>query len=73
MNRELQDAASALDKATNSTIVGPTEIYWVFRYMHSYLLNQLILGLLKVCADPGRQGDGRINPDIQKLAKELWG
>ena len=72
MNKELQDAVTVLDKATNSTIVGPTEIYRAFQGMHSYLLNQLILGLLKVCADPHRQGDGRIHLDIQKLAKELW-
>ena len=69
---ELRRAVDELESSINSTLVNPTTIAHAFSSTHPYLLNQLVLGLLKVRANPVRQGDGRIHPDIQKLAKELW-
>ena len=73
MNMELKKAVEDLDKATNSTLISYGDIAKAFSEMHPYLLNQLMLGLLKVCTYPIRQGDGRIDARVQKLALEVWG
>ena len=72
VSQSLKEAVKSLDDATNEMTIGPSEIAEAFQDMHPYLLNQLILGLLKVCSHPMRQGDDRILKQIQELAMELW-
>ena len=71
-DKELREAYEMIDRVTNSTLVGKSDIGKAFQPMHGYLLNQLVCGLLWAINN-SRMYDGEIDTRVRALAREMWG
>lgn len=68
---KIKKLAEELASVTNSSLVTYDEIAQAFGGIHSYLFNQLLLGMIKNLKY--RKGDGRILPQLFEAYEKIWG